>query len=227
MEQEASSFGDNRLDQASRFIHDHLASHGPDGIPVRRLGGNQAGEIHIGRFFRTGKVTEDRIIEPVAAATSSRVGGLHVLSIQDTTRFRDDGRGNGLVGHATIAVKAEQGTLLGILVAQLIERREHDPEPATGRSFRDRRSYRWMASMHWSVNTDLKLPIVPIEKWSTYRPIYSNKLLICRKTRFLGRVKRIAIKPALSFVQMIMCCVSLLVDNDRHRLVRTGQLPSP
>ena len=75
--------------------------------------------------------------------------------------------------------------------------------------------------------TDLKLPLMPIEKWSTYRPIYSNKLLICRKSRFLGRVKRIAIKPALSFVQMKMCCVSLRVDNDRHRLVRTGQLPSP
>lgn len=77
------------MDQASRFIHDRLVSHGPDGISVRRLGGNRAGEIRIGRFLRNGKVTEDRIIEPVSAATSSRVGGLHVLSIQDTTSFRD------------------------------------------------------------------------------------------------------------------------------------------
>ena len=150
MEQEASSFGDCRLDQAKRFIHDRLVSHGPDGISVRRLGGNRAGEIRIGRFLRNGKVTEERIIEPVAAATSSRVGGLHVLSIQDTTSFRDDGRGNGLVGHATIAVEAEQGTLLGLLDAQLIERREDDPEPAPGRSFRDRQSYRWMSGMQRS-----------------------------------------------------------------------------
>lgn len=147
MEQEASSFGDYRLDQANSFIHDRLTSHGPDGISVRRLGGNRAGEIRIGRFLRNGKVTEDRIIEPVAAATSSRVGGLHVLSIQDTTSFRDDGRGNSLVGHATIAVEAEQGALLGLLDAELIERREDDPEPAPGRSFRARQSYRWMASM--------------------------------------------------------------------------------
>ena len=150
MEQEASSFGDYRLDRANGFIHDCLTSHGSDGISVRRLGGNRAGEIRIGRFLRNGKVSEERIIEPVAAATSSRVGGLHVLSIQDTTSFRDDGRGNGLVGHATIAVEAERGTLLGLLDAELIERREDDPEPAPGRAFRDRQSYRWMASMERS-----------------------------------------------------------------------------
>ena len=147
MEQEASFFGDYRLDQASRFIHDRLVSDGPDGISVRRLGGNRAGEVRLGRFLRNGKVTEDRIIEPAAVATSPRVGGLHVLSIQDTTSFRDDGRGTSLVGHATIAVKAEQGSLLGLLDAQLIERREDDPEPSLGRSFRDRQCYRWMSSM--------------------------------------------------------------------------------
>ncbi len=113
MEQEASLFGDDRLDQANRFIHDRLASHGPDGISVRRLGGHRAGEIRIGRFLRNKKVSEDRIIKPVVAATSSRVGGLHVLLIQDTTSFRDDGRGNSLVGHATLAVAAEQGRPFG------------------------------------------------------------------------------------------------------------------
>ena len=150
MEQEASFFGDDRLDQANRFIHDRLVSHGPDGLSVRRLGGHRAGEIRIGRFLRNGKVTEDRIIKPVVAATSSRVGGLHVLSIPDTTSFRDDGRGNSLVGHATLVVVAEQGPLLGLLDAQLMERREEDPKPSPGRSFRDRQSFRWMASMERS-----------------------------------------------------------------------------
>ena len=55
MEQEASFFGDYRLDQASRFIHDRLVSDGPDGISVRRLGGNRAGEVRLGRFLRNGK----------------------------------------------------------------------------------------------------------------------------------------------------------------------------
>ena len=89
-------------------------------------------------------MTEDRIIEPVAVATPSRVGGLHVLSIQDATGFRDDGRVNSLVGHATIAVDAEQGMLPGLLDAELVERGEDDPEPPPGWSFRDHQSCRWM-----------------------------------------------------------------------------------
>ena len=133
--------------RSGRFIHDRLTSHGPDGLSVCRLGGNRAGAIRIGRFVRNEKVTENRIIAPVAAATSSRVGGLHVLSIQDTTSFRDDGRGNSLVGHATIAVAAEQGALLGLLDAGLIARREDDRKPPSGRPFRDRQRYRWMAGM--------------------------------------------------------------------------------
>ena len=135
---EHPSFGDDRLDRANRFIQDRLVSHGPDGLSVRRLGGHRAGEIRIGRFLRNGKVTEDRIIEPAAVTTSSSVGGLHILSIPDTTSFRDDGRGHGLVGHTMLAVEAEQGTLLGLLDAQLMERREEDSKPAPGRSFRAR-----------------------------------------------------------------------------------------
>ena len=50
--------------------------------------------------------------------------------------------GNSLVVHATLAVEAERGTLLGLLDAPLMERREEDPKPAPGRSFRDRQSYR-------------------------------------------------------------------------------------
>ncbi len=79
-----------------------------------------------------------------AAATPSCVKGLHVLSIQNATGFRDDGRGNGLVGHATIAVEAERGALLGLLDAGLVERREDDPEPALGQAFGDRQGCRWM-----------------------------------------------------------------------------------
>lgn len=95
-------------------------------------------------------MSEDRIIKPVVAATSSRVGGVHVLSIPETTSLCVDGRGHGLVGHTTLAVEAERGTLLGLLDAQLMERREDDPKPAPGRSFRDRQSFRWMASMERS-----------------------------------------------------------------------------
>ncbi|MCY4185564.1 MAG: hypothetical protein OXC82_05115 [Rhodobacteraceae bacterium] len=75
MGQEASSPGDCCIDRVGRFIHDRLAGHSPDGVLVHRLGGTRAGEIRIGRFPGNGKVSEDRIIEPIAAATPSRVEG--------------------------------------------------------------------------------------------------------------------------------------------------------
>ena len=49
-------------------------------------------------------VTLEKVIEKARNSTSNRVDGLHILAIQDTTSLRDDGLGNSLFGHATIAV---------------------------------------------------------------------------------------------------------------------------
>ena len=85
-------------------------------------GGSRAGEVRIGRFLRNDKVTVEKIVDRAAAGTASRVAGLDVLAIQDRTGFRDDGLGNSLVGHATIAVEGEQGALPGLVDARVIER---------------------------------------------------------------------------------------------------------
>jgi len=130
------------------------------------------------------------MIEPVAAATSSRVGGLHVLSVQDTTGFRDDGRGHGLVGHATIAVEAEQGALLGLLDAELIERREDDPEPAPGRSFRARRSCRWMAGMKPTSTRCLPAVRVRPGSWSGLRMTVLSRVVPAGCLPILKGVRR-------------------------------------
>ena len=122
MDSGVSHFGDRRLDEAGRFLHDRLVQRGPRGISVRSAGGNRAGEVRIGRFLRNDKVTVAKIVVQAALGTASRVDGLHVLSIQDMTSFRDDGSGNRLVGHATIAVEAESGALLGRIAPQILER---------------------------------------------------------------------------------------------------------
>ena len=78
-------------------------------------------------------MTVEKIVEQALLDTASRVDGLHILAIQDTTSFRDDGSGNSLVGHSTIAVEAEHGALLGLIDAQIIERSgsgESSPEEA-------------------------------------------------------------------------------------------------
>ena len=55
-------------------------------------------------FWGNEMVTLEKVIENARNSTSDRVDGLHILAIQDTTSLRDDGLGNSLFGHATIAV---------------------------------------------------------------------------------------------------------------------------
>ena len=143
-------FGDRRVDRVHRFLHDRLVRQGPRGISVRRLGGSRSGKVRIGRFLRNGKVTAEKIVERAAAGTASRVAGLDVLAIQDTTSFRDDGLGNSLVGHATIAVEAEQGALLGLVDARLIERHGGGGKGAKGRALCDKESQRWLDGLQAS-----------------------------------------------------------------------------
>ena len=143
-------FGDRRVDRVHRFLHDRLVRHGPRGISVRRLGGSRAGEVRIGRFLRNGRVTVEKIVERAASGTASRVSGLDILAIQDTTSFRDDGHGNSLVGHATIAVEAEQGALLGLVDARVIERHGGGGKGAKGRALCDKQSRRWLDGLRAS-----------------------------------------------------------------------------
>ena len=150
MVSEGAVFGDRRVDRSHGFLHDRLVRQGPRGISVRRLGGNRAGEVRIGRFLRNGKVTVEKIVERAASGTASRVAGLEVLAIQDTTSFRDDGRGNSLVGHATVAVEGEHGALLGLVDARLIERRGGGGKKAKGRALCDKESRRWLDGMRAS-----------------------------------------------------------------------------
>ena len=119
---------------------------------MRRAGGNGAGEVRIGRFLRNDKVTVAKIVEQAALGTASRVDGLHVLSIQDTTSFRDDGSGNSLVGHATIAVEAGSGALLGLIDTQILERFGGGGKRPKRRLPGDKQSRRWMDSMQASAH---------------------------------------------------------------------------
>ena len=152
MVSEEAVFGDRRVDRSCEFLHQRLVRHGPQGISIRRLGGSRAGEVRIGRFLRNDKVTVDKIVDQAASGTASRVAGLDVLAIQDTTSFRDDGLGNSLVGHATIAVEGEHGALLGLVDTQIIERHGGSgrDKGAKGRALCDKESQRWLDGMRAS-----------------------------------------------------------------------------
>ena len=149
MDSEGSHFGDRRVDEAGRFLHDRLVRRGPRGISVRGVGGTRAGEVRIGRFLRNAKVTVEKVVEQAARGTAGRVAGLHVLAIQDTTSFRDSGGGTGVVGHATIAVEAEAGALLGLVGTQVIARAGGE-KAAKQAPLRDKQSWRWIEGMEES-----------------------------------------------------------------------------
>ncbi len=142
-----SHCGDRRLDPAERFFHDRLVEVGPRGVSVRGVGGHRAGEVRLGRFLRTEKVTVNKIVDKAAMTTSGRVDGLPIRALPDPTSCRDDGSGNSLVGPATIAVEAEPGTLLGAVDMQLIERSGGGPKPPKNRPLRDKESHRWLEAM--------------------------------------------------------------------------------
>ena len=146
----AAFFGDRRVDRSYGFLHDRLVRQGPRGLSVRRLGSSRAGEVRIGRFLRHDKVTVEKIVDRAAAGTASRVAGLDVLAIRDTTGFRDDGLGNSLVGHAAIAVGGEQGALPSLVDARVIERHGGGGKGAKSRAVCGKQSQRWLDGLRAS-----------------------------------------------------------------------------
>ncbi len=85
---------------------------------------------------------------------------MHILAIQDTTSFRDDGSGNSINGHVTIAVEAEQGALLGLVDTQLIERSGGGKKPSQNRPLCEKESQRWIDGMQASATVCQSAPKV-------------------------------------------------------------------
>ncbi|MGH6890694.1 MAG: IS4 family transposase [Dongiaceae bacterium] len=112
-------------------------------LRVRRLGGNRAGEIRLTRFLRNAAVTTEEMLQEAAQRTAVRCAGRPVLAIQDTTVLRSTG-GGGSYLHATIAVDAEDGTLLGLIDGRFLER---DAGRRAGRReamIEAKQSFRWL-----------------------------------------------------------------------------------
>jgi hypothetical protein len=78
----------------------------------------------------------------------SRIAGLvrgrHVLAIQDTTSSRDDGKLDSLSLHATIAVDAGDGALLGLVDAVFLKHVGGKKRQRAVRAFADKESRRWL-----------------------------------------------------------------------------------
>lgn len=144
MDNSLGAFNEERQERSGIFLMERLIAVGQSGISVRALGGSRAGEIRVTRFLRNDDVTPAKMIEIAAARTATRVGGRHILVIQDTTSLRDDGKKNSRNLHPSIAVDADTGTILGLVHATFHTRSGGKKDLCGKRPFEEKESYRWL-----------------------------------------------------------------------------------
>jgi hypothetical protein len=127
-------------------------------VCLKRLGGDRAGELRLGRFFRSPDVTTAKIIAGWSGQTGAACAGQHVLAIDDTCevkfpttaqRRRDlgpvkKGKAYGLLVHSMIAVDAASGACLGLVGGQIWTRDGVNPIPHSKRPLEQRESMRWL-----------------------------------------------------------------------------------
>lgn len=126
---------------------------------VRQLGATRAGEMKITRFLRNASVTVAEMTEQAASQTGRRVRGRDVLAIQDGSDLvmggkpaRDAGYGpvgsggalGGLVLHPVLAVEAETGALLGLVGAEVWNRKDGPKAHRRTRRLEDKESKHWL-----------------------------------------------------------------------------------
>ena len=121
---------------------------------IRRLGGDRAGEIRVSRFLRNPHVSEAEMVATAALRTAERCAGRHVLAIQDTTSVRaEPAGGGGLYLHATIAVDAVEGDILGPIDMQYCDRTAGKRQHRTARGFDVKESARWLVGAERAAET--------------------------------------------------------------------------
>jgi hypothetical protein len=111
------------------------------------------------RFLRNASVTAKAMAAHAAASTAARVAGRDVVVLQDTSelvlggrRARANGYGpvgkggalGGLLLHAVLAVETGSGALLGLVDAQVRNRKGKKVKPRRSRTTANKESQRWV-----------------------------------------------------------------------------------
>ncbi|MEZ2133174.1 MULTISPECIES: IS4 family transposase [unclassified Sinorhizobium] len=164
------------------------------GLRVRKLGGNRAGEIRLSRFLRNAAVDPQAMIDAAALRTAGRCADRHILAIQDTTVVRSGG-GGGLYLHAMIGVDADDGAIVGAIHGQFLSRDQGKRGTQRARPIEDKESYRWLegadraaqvcaAARHVTVIADRESDIYEA---FTRRPADVDLVIRVGKDRSLGK----------------------------------------
>jgi hypothetical protein len=129
------------------------------GSCIRRLGGTRAREMQFTRFLRNKAVTAAAMSEHAAERTAARVADRDIVVVQDTSELSLGGRrakanGYGPVGkggalrglllHAVLAVDAANGGVMGLVDAQVRNRRGGKVKSRRSRTTAQKESQRWL-----------------------------------------------------------------------------------
>jgi hypothetical protein len=107
------------------------------------LGGSRAGEVRLTRFLRNDAVSLEEMANEAAQRTSLRCQGREVLAIQDTTVVQSEG-GGGHYLHVTLAVDAEDGTILGLIDGRFLNRQRGSKSQRHSLPIEAKESFRWL-----------------------------------------------------------------------------------
>lgn len=122
---------------------ERLVACGGRKVRVRRLGGDRAGEVRLGRFLRNARVSVEEMLGEASARTAERCLKRHVLAIQDTTVVRSAGGGGDYL-HAMIAVDAEDDAILGLIDGRFLERTAGRRAGRRELAIEEKESFRWL-----------------------------------------------------------------------------------
>jgi len=151
-------FGDRRLAAVGDLLLAAMQKHRTMCLHALAENRGQARQFH--RFLDNAGVSMREMLVHAGRQTAERAVGRHVLAITDTSELNyathtGRKRGFGTVGngedlgvllHPVIAVDAEQGGLIGLVGAAVINRTEGKAENRKRRSAEEKESRRWLAA---------------------------------------------------------------------------------
>jgi len=120
-----------------------LLEQGGRPVRVRPLGGTRAGEIRLTRFLRNPAVGIEEMLAQAARRTAERSRGREVVAIQDTTVIRSEGGGGDYL-HVVLAVDALDGSILGLIDAQFLQRSGGRRGQRGAAGIEQKESFRWL-----------------------------------------------------------------------------------
>jgi hypothetical protein len=157
----AGAFGDRRRAASMARLYDAVVEQ--NSLVIRKVGVDRGGELAAHRVLSSPRVTPEETLACVARRTEAAVAGRRIVAAQDTTEVNFPGRqsrglgpaGNrdatrapvpGFFIHATVAVDADEDSVLGLVDAEIWTRDAAPPTDRRTRLFEDKESQRWLRS---------------------------------------------------------------------------------